>query len=31
MDCLYCDNCYYRITLDNGETITYSVKLKERD
>lgn len=29
MDCLYCDNCYYRITLDNGETIAYSVKLKE--
>ena len=22
MECLYCDNCYYKITMENGESIT---------
>lgn len=22
MQCLYCDNCYYKITMENGEAIT---------
>ena len=22
MECLYCDNCYYKITMENGELIT---------
>ena len=21
MECLYCDNCYYKITMENGESI----------
>ena len=32
MDCLYCENCYYKITLDTGEAIANSnVELKEID
>ena len=22
MECLYCDNCYYKITMENGESIS---------
>ena len=22
MECLYCENCYYKITLENGESIS---------
>lgn len=22
MECLYCDNCYYKITMENGEAIS---------
>ncbi len=32
MDCLYCNNCYYKITLENGEAIANTdVDLKSLD